>query len=176
MSKISIGIDPGSTGFISVFNNEYAKWTHYSIPLLGKEIDLYALDKIFYQLSTLSQQGNEVHCVIEDVHAIFGSSAKSTFSFGKIVGVLQAFVIAHRIPYTLVTPKTWQKELWQGVAIQKKQSSTGKTQVNNTKAMSEIAAKRLFPDLDLRATERCKINHDGKIDSILLAEYCHRKF
>jgi hypothetical protein len=39
------------------------------------------------------------------------------------------------------------------------------------KKMSELAAKRLFPNVDLRATERCKISHDGIVDALLIAYY-----
>jgi hypothetical protein len=45
-----------------------------------------------------------------------------------------------------------------------------------TKAMSLLAAKRLFPNEDLRATERCAKAHDGKVDALLLAEFCRRHF
>ena len=80
------------------------------------------------------------------------------------------------IPYTKVQPKKWQKQAWEGIPLIKKPSSTGKTQVTDTKAMSLIAAKRLFPKEDLRATERSKIPHDGKVDSLLMANHCLRNF
>lgn len=118
----------------------------------------------------------KIHCVIEDVHAKFGSSAKATFSFGYVCGATEAMLIAHDIPYTKVNPKKWQKEMWEGIPVQKKPSSSGKTMVNDTKLMSLMAAKRLFPEVDLRASNRSKIPHDGKVDSLLLAEYCRRKF
>ena len=114
------------------------------------------------------------HAVIESVHALFGSAAKATFSFGYIAGVLETFLVAYSIPYTKVQPKAWQKVMWQGVQMIKKPSFSKKTMVTDTKAMSEIAAKRLFPDIDFRKTERSTRMDDNKIDSVLMAEYCRR--
>ena len=163
---IRIGIDPGKNGFISVIG-ESGTIVYFSIPLINTEVDLYELNGILRPFGMT----DNVHCVIEDVHAIFGSAAKATFNFGWIVGVLEAMLVAHNIPYTKVKPKEWQKEMWQGIPLQKKPN--GRT---DTKAMSLLAAKRLFPNEDLTATERSvKPCHD-KIDALLLAEYCRRNF
>ena len=163
---IRIGIDPGKNGFISVIG-ESGTIVYFSIPLINTEVDLYELNGILRPFG----MSDNVHCVIEDVHAIFGSAAKATFNFGWIVGVLEALLVAHGIPYTKVKPKDWQKEMWEGIPKQTK--ANGRT---DTKAMSLLAAKRLFPNEDLRATERSKVAHDGKVDALLLAEYARRKF
>jgi len=172
-----IGIDPGKKGFIavlSVYDFDKPDWNFYPIPTIqGKIVDVVELNKIFKKIKTNTEI--ECHAVIEKVHAIFGSSAKATFDFGYTAGLLEAMLVAHSIPYTLVTPKEWQKEMWGGVPNIKKPSKSGKRQVNDTKAMSEIAAKRLFPEIDMRRTERSSKNDDNKIDSILMAEYCRRK-
>jgi hypothetical protein len=166
---VSIGIDPGKNGFITAIIGK--EFIFAPIPLIGKFLDIHELNRILGEFKTL---GN-VHCVFEDVHARYGSSAKATFSFGFVCGATEACIIASGIPFTKVQPKEWQKIMWQGIPIQKKASSTGKTMVNDTKLMSLMACKRLFPDVDLRANNRCKIPHDGKVDSILLAEYGRRK-
>jgi len=175
MSDAFIGIDPGKNSYITTIapNGEIV---FDPIPMIGKEIDVKALDYIFQTLENCYQ---DPIAVIEDVHAIFGSSANATFDFGYTTGLLEALLVAHKIPFTKVQPKTWQKEMWEGVPIQRKASSTGKTQVNDTKAISEMAAKRLFPNEDLRpndATTRCKKSDHNKVDSLLIAEFCRRKF
>ena len=175
MEKISIGIDPGKTGFLTVIGVDGIK-AFYPMPLVKKELDIDTLVKWFDSIPKLFEPFDSYHCVLEDVHAMFGSSAKGTFTFGYVCGVLEALLVANRIPYTKVAPKKWQKQMWEGIPLIKKPSTSGKTQVTDTKAMSLLAAKRLFPDVDLRATERSKIPHDGKIDSLLLAEYCRRNF
>jgi hypothetical protein len=167
---IRIGIDPGKNGFICIveeFSSEtVANYiTYHPIPLINKEVDIRKLNEC------LSFAGGDIHCVIEDVHAIFGSSAKATFNFGWIVGVLEALLVANGIPYTKVAPKVWQKEMWQGIPIQKKANKR-----TDTKAMSLLAAKRLFPNEDLTATERSVKPHDGKVDALLLCEFCRRNY
>lgn len=162
---IRIGIDPGKNGFICIITDDYISYA--PIPLINKEVDLHALEQEFL----LWDGENDVHCVIEDVHAIFGSAAKATFNFGWIVGVLEAMLVSHGIPYTKVKPKEWQKEMFNGIPIQKKPNGR-----NDTKAMSFLAAKRLFPNEDLTATERSTKLHDGKSDALLMAEYCKRRF
>jgi len=171
--KCFLGIDPGKTGFITeltVCDNGKTEFEFHPIPLIGTEVDVIQLADIFYSL-TFSD-----HCVIEDVHAIFGSSAKSTFEFGRILGMLEAFLASNKIPVTKVQPKIWQKEMWQGIPLQTMPSKTGKTSKTDTKKMSLLAVKRLYPSIDLRRTSRAKVNDHNKIDSILMAEYCRRKF
>lgn len=163
---IRIGIDPGKNGFICYFLDEHIRYI--SIPLINKEVDIHKLNDELLLLGIFS----DAHCVIEDVHAILGSSAKATFNFGWIVGILEAFLVAYQIPYTKVKPKEWQKEMHQGIPKISKQGKHG----TDTKAMSLLAAKRLFPNEDLTATERSVKPHDGKVDALLLAEYCRRKF
>lgn len=166
---VNIGIDPGKDGFITAIIGK--EFIFAPIPLIGKFLDIHELSRVLGEFKALG----DVHCVFEDVHAKYGSSAKATFSFGFVCGATEACIIASGIPFTKVQPKEWQKIMWQGIPIQKKASSTGKTMVNDTKLMSLMACKRLFPDVDLRANNRCKIPHDGKVDSILLAEYGRRK-
>lgn len=173
MNKIHIGIDPGKSGFICVFKEWDIEF--YEIPKIGDEVDLHKLNNIFNNIR-IDDEGKSLHCVMEKVHSIFGSAAKSTFEFGRINGVIEAMLVCNGIPYTLIQPKEWQKEMFKGVDVKKKPSSTGKTQKTDTKSMALIAAKRLFPNIDFRRTERSKNTDDNKVDSILLAEFSRRNF
>ena len=175
MSKIRVGIDPGKESYICVWREEEG-FEFFQLPTVGKETDINGVAKLFSTIAETITVDDDYHAVIESVHAIYGSSASNTFEFGKMLGVLEGLLCAYRIPYTKVQPKTWQKEMWQGVSLQTKKSSTGKTQINDTKAMSEVAAKRLFPTIDLRKNERCKIADHNKVDALLLCEYAKRKF
>lgn len=172
--KVRIGIDPGKDGYITIWR-ESNGFTYIPIPLIGKEVNYLALSKIFDNLFG-EYSNHQIYAVIEDVHAIFGSSAKGTFSFGFIAGALEMLLICKGIPYSKIAPKAWQKQMWQGVSLQQKPSSTGKTMVTDTKSMSLIAAQRMFPNEDLRDNDRCKKPHDGKVDSLLICEYCKRNF
>lgn len=150
------------------------EWNFYSI----EDNDLYELSEI---LGNARRENTEIACVIEDVKAIFGSSAKSTFAFGFNKGYLIGLLAANKIPYTLVAPKEWQKELWTNadmVVTYKKTIRKGeeitKKEVN-TKQTSTNCCKRLFPNLDLRKSERAKNVDDNKVDSILMSEFARRK-
>ena len=170
--RVYLGIDVGEKGFLTLnLGNEFK---FYSI----KDNDYYQLADI---LKEIKQSYPNVICAMEQVHAIFGSSAKSTFTFGEINGLLKGLLIANKIPYHLVPPKVWQKEIWDNKdmvvtykAITIKDKQTTRKEVN-TKQTSFNAAKRIFPAVDLRKTERCKNFDDNKCDSLLISEYARRK-
>ena len=124
---------------------------------------------------------------MEQIHAIFGSSAGSTFAFGEIFGILKGLLIANEIPYHLVPPKEWQKEIWihqDEIYVNKTRNITDKeTGVKVPKTIKAVdpkptsfnAARRIFPNVDLRKNERCRKLDDNKCDSLLIAEYARRK-
>lgn len=171
-NKLYIGIDVGSKGFISMQKD--GVWEHFSI----EDNDLYQLSEIMLRARI---ENESIACVIEDVHAVYGSSAKATFAFGFNKGYLIGLLAANQIPYTLVAPKEWQKEMWSNsdmVVSYKEVTIKGKKTMKkdvNTKQTSINCAKRLFPKLDLRKSERSRKIDDNKVDSILMAEYARRK-
>lgn len=171
-NRVYLGIDVGSKGFITL--NTGSEFKFYSIA----DNDIYQLSDIFRDIKN---EYPNVVCVMELIHAIFGSSAKATFAFGEINGILKGLLMANKIPYHLVPPKTWQKEMWDNKdlvasykTIKVKGKDVSKKEIN-TKQTSINAAKRIFPHIDLRKTERCKNYDDNKVDSILIAEYGRRK-
>lgn len=164
--KTYIGIDPGAKGYIAVMYSDGTR-EYYSIA----DNDYHDIATFLKNIKTI--HGENCVCCMEEIHAVFGSSAKATFSFGEIYGMLQGFLIALKIPYHLVPPKTWQKEIW---INQDKVSKTkdGKSKVDN-KATSINAARRLFPTEDFRRTSKCKNVDDNKCDALLICEYGRRR-
>ena len=166
-----MSIDPGSKGFICTQIDGVFK--HYSI----EDNDLYQLSEIMAEIR--SKYDNLV-CVIEDVHSIFGSSAKSTFNFGFNKGYLIGLLAANKIPYVLVQPKEWQKVVWNNadMVVSYKQVNVKDKVVSkkvvDTKATSINAAKRLFPTIDFRKSERARNIDDNKVDATLMSEYARR--
>lgn len=160
MSKILISIDPGSKGFICAYNPDKDTREYLSIEDSTRpEIAHF-----------LAQYKDNAVAVMEEIHAIVGSSAKGTFAFGEIFGFLKGLFTALDIPYTLVQPKTWQSEIWinsDKVYKEGKRVDTKKTSIN--------AAARLFPMVDFRKTEGCKVIDDNKVDATLIGEYARRK-
>ena len=174
MEKTYIGIDPGVIGFITaIFPN--GAFEFYSIDE-NDDLDLHRV------LKSIKERSWQVTAVLEDVHALFNASAKSTFNFGEIKGILKGLLIANEIPYTLVQPKTWQSEIWNNQdmivsckIIKKSDGTEQKRKVVDTKSTSINAARRLFPNIDLRKNDRCRKTDDNKVDSLLMAEYARRR-
>lgn len=170
--RVYLGIDVGSKGFITL--NTGSEYKFFSIA----DNDNYQLSQF---LASIKETYPDVVCAMEEIHAVFGSSAKATFSFGEINGLLKGLLIANKIPYHLVQPKKWQSEIWDNkdMVVTYKQVTIKGKQVTkkeiNTKQTSFNAAKRIFPHIDLRKTERCKNLDDNKCDSLLISEYARRK-
>ena len=72
---------------------------------------------------------------------------------------MKTFLDLKEIPYQLVRPQKWQKQLFQGMIVK------------DTKIASAEWCKRKYPKYDFRRTQRCKIPHDGKTDSCCIANY-----
>lgn len=170
--KCYMAIDPGSKGFIVTQKN--GEFSFYSID----DNDLYQLSEI---MANIRSYNSNLVCVIEDVHSIYGSAAKATFNFGFNKGYLIGLLAANKIPYVLVQPKEWQKEIWVNsdmVVNYKKVVVKGKETIRkevDTKNTSINAAKRLFPNIDFRKSDRCKKIDDNKVDATLMSEYARRK-
>lgn len=98
-------------------------------------------------------------CALEHVGAMPGQGVVSMFNFGQNFGFIQGVLKAHAIPYELVRPAKWKKEF-------------GITKDKNT---SIEVCKRLFPNVNLKRTERCRKDDDGLAESLLLASYAQRK-
>lgn len=170
MSKIYIGADPGTDGYLSVIDNgEYRFLPIDGTPMLeiGKFIGEF--------------RDKQCVVVLEDVHALHGTSAGSMFNFGMSKGFLLGLLVAHKIPYVLIVPKDWQDGVWinadkEYTTQKQKLKKGGEKTVRKveTKKTSLNAALRLFPNVDFRKNERCKKFHDGKVDSLLMAEYARR--
>lgn len=145
---IYIGVDPGKNGGIAVIHND------------GDIIHLYPYDE--YRLVTILEiyaNIRNIKCVLEKVNAMPGQGVVSMFNFGQNFGFIQGVLKAYNIPFELVPPQKWKKEF----------------SVTSDKNTSIEVAKRLFPQVNLKATERCKKDHDGMAEALLMAEYARRK-
>ena len=181
---IIVGIDPGKTGAMVALDENGKHICHSYMPLIGNNLDSRELLSWINAIpGSIGDSDADIHIFIEDVHAIFGSSAGSTFAFGFICGGIQAVVATTYYPYTLVQPKIWQKVMYQGVPELRKPPAKFKNKAGKectrkgslkTKEMSLVAVKRLFPSVNLCRTTRCTKAHDGLVDALLIAEYGRR--
>lgn len=194
--KQYIGIDPGKSGHIVVLQGNEVKKIPF--PKIGKEYDYRGMLDIFLEF-----EENNCHIVIEDVKALQKPLDKGNWSLSEGKTILIMCCVALGLRYTLVHSKTWQKEVWQGVPIQKMANGKGKDgktkYKTDTKAMTLLAIKRLFPTVDLRVDVEKKYYadsaanrkkgiagkevprkgtkpDDGVCDALAMAYYCKLKF
>lgn len=182
--KIRIGADPGKLGgIVAIYEDGSIK--KFPTPLVKKEINIHKFQELLMELAgEMDSAGNWVNDVlvlIEDVHSLHLSGAKSNFQFGRALGILEAVVTCLGLPFVKIQPKTWQAVAFKGVPVQYKpggkkklNKKTGKeetTQAVDNKAMAAIAVSRLFPGVSFLASERCSTPHDGMVDAALMAYF-----
>lgn len=144
---IYIGVDPGKNGGIAIIDND------------GAVVFSFSEERLLIELDSISQE-YECICYLEHVHAMPKQGVSSTFNFGMNFGFIQGVLKAYNIPYELVTPQKWKKEF----------------SCTSDKNTSIEVCKRLFPNVNLKATERCKKDHDGMAEALLIAEYGRRHY
>jgi hypothetical protein len=99
--QVWIGIDIGSRGaVVALFEDGTVK----TIPLKS------AVD-ITNFLYDIEESHTIFNVALEDVHAIYGSSAKSNFGFGFNTGWIHGIIETFGLKPKMVPPKTWQKYL-----------------------------------------------------------------
>ena len=142
---IAVGIDPGKKGAMAVIHEDGS-------------VGVFPFDERRYIVYLGLIAGNDVKCCIEDVHAIHGNGITSSFVFGKSYGWLLGMLDTLGIPYQAVSVQKWKKEYG----------------LNSDKAKSIEVCHRLFPNVSLKRTERCKTDSSDFAEALLLAEYCRR--
>lgn len=144
---IYIGIDVGKKGGFAIIGE------------CGVTVCPWDDDK-FAMAMGLEARNSECVACVEQVHAMPKQGVSSTFAFGKAAGFIEGVLTANRIPFQLVPPQKWKKEYSLG----------------SDKKQSIEVCKRLFPDVSLRRTDKCRTDDDGMAEALLLAEYARRHF
>lgn len=153
--RVFIGVDPGKKGAYAVIR-ENADGTQ-NVSAKAWDDEQFVNDMTDLVSWTERRNGN-VFCVVEKVGAMPGQGVTSMFSFGKSCGYIEGVLRAVKIPYQLVPPRTWKKE-WS---------------LTNDKNLSIETCKKLFPNVSLKATERCRNDSDGLAEAILMAAWGKR--
>jgi crossover junction endodeoxyribonuclease RuvC len=151
---IWIGVDPGAKGGYAVISKSET----------GQAVFAYPWDDSFFAMEMASLMQFKEHGIVaavEKVGAMPGQGVTSMFNFGKNAGYIEGVLSALGIPYQLVPPAKWKKEF---------------SLIGKDKQASIITCRKLFPELDLKRTERCRTDSDGLAESTLLACYAMRYF
>ena len=141
-----MGVDPGKKGGYAVID--------------GDAVDVFPWDDSSF-IDNMADAVNCGTCVacVEKVGAMHGQGVTSMFTFGKSAGFIEGVLAALGIGYQLIPPKTWKAEFG----------------LNSDKADSIAVCKRLFPGVNLLATDKCRKDSDGMAEALLMAEYARRK-
>ena len=148
MKSLFIGIDPGKSGGIAVIDEvcNTVNTAPYSDEELRNTASSYS-------------RNNRVTCCLEKVSAMPKQGVTGMFNFGKSYGYIKGVLESFSIPYQEISPQKWKKEFG----------------LTSDKTASVEVCRRLFPDVNLLATPRCKKAHDGMAEALLMAEYARRK-
>ena len=163
-NKFYIGIDPGISGGITCLwdNGGIHKKLVMPIIKVGKRnrLDGKAISR---WLRSIANEEEIRMIALEEQRPMHKAGEVATFGMGRGYGMLEGILVGLDLPYELIRPVDWQKEMFKGKPK------------GNTKAYSKEVAQQLFPKEDFKKSDRCTNLHDGLTDSVLIAEYIRRK-
>ena len=155
---IYIGIDPGLDGGIAFIERTGLR-VHKTPIIGGKDYDIQDMKNLLEPF----QGSVDTFCTIENQISMPGQGLTSTLQTGKGFGIWLGLLAGLEVPHQVVHAKQWQTKLFSGTSSKL-----------DTKARSEIVAKRLFPKADFRRSERARVANDGLTDAACIAEYGRR--
>lgn len=152
MKTLYIGIDPGQSGGIcAIVKQPDGSWKTSAYKMPDTEHDTNSiLSNACYGVPT-----THTLAMLEKVGAMPGQGVSSTFKFGKNYGFIRGLLIANKIPFLDVPPRTWQK----GLSIQPKGKEESKTHFKNRQ---KGLAQQIHPHIKVTL---------AIADAILIAEY-----
>jgi len=156
---ILAGVDPGKSGAIVRFGGDYSPFVHMMPVITGAKRDEFDAPLIVKMLDGCS------HVFVEKLQPmpLKAGGSIANFNRGFCNGLFIGLLTALSIPFTMVRPQEWQKEMLAGIPGE------------DTKQRSVMAAQRLFPTVSLLPTPRCKKPSDGIADALLIAEWGRRR-
>jgi hypothetical protein len=160
---IYVGIDPGLHGGLAAVNDDGHVLAVHAFKPTDGEFSAHELSDLLTDIRTMEASSLSLMAGVERVHAMPKQGVSSCFKFGKVYGQILGVLSAKLIPYELVTPNEWMATMLKG-----ENREDGKNR-------AKVVAQRLFPELNLRATERSTTVHSGMADALLIAEFIRRK-
>lgn len=137
-----IGIDIGKNGGIAIICD-------------GERLTATAVPYSDQQLLDICRILKNSVVTVEKVGAMPKQGVKSMFNFGREFGYVLGVLDAFNMQYEVVPPQRWKKHF----------------NVTADKQTSIQKAHELYPKVNLRRTDRCRTDHDGMAEALLIAEY-----
>jgi crossover junction endodeoxyribonuclease RuvC len=150
---IAVGIDPGLSGGMAVIDGDVVRV--HDMPTITEKVGKRT--RRHYNLPVLANFFESVahpntHAWLEKVHSMPKQGVASSFRFGEGFGLILGMLAVSRIPYTLVTPQAWKKEMLAGMP--------------KGKGSSIVRAQQLYPDADITLKK-----HEARAEALLIAAY-----
>ena len=150
-----IGIDPGLSGAIAIFENNKVI-SIFDMPVMSegkknkRQINSAQLVSI---LKDNIQVEDEVCVVVEQVNAMPGQGVTSMFNFGQSFGAIKGVCAALNLPIFFVRPSKWKKHF---------------ELINSSKDSSRTKVIEMYPSLSSQLSKKKDAN---KSDAILIARF-----
>jgi crossover junction endodeoxyribonuclease RuvC len=146
-----LGIDPGATGALALYDIDLEALTLADMPQalikVGK-IKRRQVSEVW--LADIIKHYQPDTAWIERVHALPKQGVTSSFSFGLAYGLVRGVLAALAIPTSLVTPQEWKRSF----------------RLGPDKSEARLIASRLFP---ANAASFIRVKDDGRAEAALLA-------
>lgn len=160
MSKVYIGIDPGSKGSLAAIDENDNVIRIYD---LSKSFSDYVVHTRWIKDFTL----DDVYVAVEDVCGRPGQSCVANTTFMKLAGMAELtgyMLVDYEDQFLKVKPQIWKKHF--GLIGNKQITKTEK------KHLSIELAKNLFPAV----ADSLTASKDGRAEALLIAKYCQEYF
>ena len=145
-----MGIDPGQKGGVALLSDPDTILRVEAMPILNKEVQsgwLYALIDAFCPSQVIVER------------QMIMSGQRGAMAIGSNFGRILAAIEIASVPYTLVTPTSWNRRA--GIPAKLK----GKDKKEASFAAARRTWGRQFDRLGLRPTQ------DGQVEALLIARY-----
>jgi len=156
-----IGIDPGISGSICFFEDgKILEVIEMPIMTEGKKNKKQVNGAQIYNefVKRISNKGDQIRVVIEQVSAMPGQGVTSMFNFGQSYGILKGICSAMQLPMFFVRPAKWKKYF---------------NLINSQKDASRTRAIEIFPYF---STQLSKKKDSNKADAILIASFYYETY
>lgn len=151
-----LGIDPGKKGAFALLSPSRKVLELKVMPLtIDNEIDLPEMARFMASICD-----RVTIAYLEELNVLPKNGAFSSRELGRNLGHCEAMLAAFQIPYKKVSPMAWMKFMHLGADPQLPSKARGRQTV-----------ERIFPDVNLLATARSKVIHEGLMDALLISEY-----
>jgi putative intracellular protease/amidase len=166
---IRIGIDNGADGGIVALKQKNELIEGVIMPTLdvgvmrggkrGKK-RILNMNEVHRLFKEWRKADKDVFAILEHAQVFPGEGRSTAFTAGRNYGAIEMALVATGIPYAIVRPRAWQKEILNGI------------EGCDTKARAILKSQRTVPELNLLPGKKRK-PHTGLADAACLALYGH---